>query len=136
LDHQDRLTMKIHLHPEGLLFVRDTDGNTIYQGTPEEAALELNVTLPPMPEGMVAFHYDEEARILVYYDAKQNAYPVEGAVPPPAEIEPVLASAPAELALVHRVRLDHALALLDTESGPPLTGQTEPVTSTAPVKTV
>jgi hypothetical protein len=54
------------------------NGSCTYLDSKENFEADFGVTLLPLPNGMAGFHYRQDERILVYYDAKQNAFPVEG----------------------------------------------------------
>lgn len=69
--------MKIHRHQDGYVFLRDDQNKTLYQGSVNEFVAEHG-TIPDLPAGMTSYIYHADARIMVYYDAFQNAFPVEG----------------------------------------------------------
>jgi hypothetical protein len=72
--------MKFSLHPDNKVIVHNDDGSLKYIGSPEEFALEFGQSLPPLPTGMASMSYDTTDEVLVYYDAKGNAFPREGRV--------------------------------------------------------
>jgi len=64
-----------HHHPDGLIYIRGDDA--IYMDTPENFAGDYGKPAPALPAGMVECIYEPAGRH-VYFDAKQNAHPVEG----------------------------------------------------------
>lgn len=82
--------MKIQLHPDGTIYIHDDANEMLYCAAPAVFQTELKAALPPLPDGMVRFAYDDETKILVYYDAKGNAFPLEGQVEPPACLLPAI----------------------------------------------
>lgn len=85
--------MRIYFSPEGTVYVHQ-DGALAYHGTAAEFEGEAGVACPALPPGMVAMEYRKADGVLVYYDAKQNAFPVEGAVAHET-LDPVLDNLPA-----------------------------------------
>jgi hypothetical protein len=64
--------MKVKLHPDGFVVVDQ------YLANLGEFAEDLGKSLPELPPGMVSFEYDTDSKIMVYYDAKHNAFPIPG----------------------------------------------------------
>lgn len=69
--------MRVHIHPEGWLYIRDANDSVHYVGTLEEFKKDYGA-LPELPEGMVEMLYDSDTKIKVFYDKKGNAFPIEG----------------------------------------------------------
>lgn len=71
--------MELHQHRDGMVFLRDHSGCAhCYGEHNDKFVLDSGRALPPLPAGMVEMRYDSETKILVYFDAKGNAFPVEG----------------------------------------------------------
>lgn len=71
---------EIVLNVEGVLIVRDPDEPTAsYIGNRDEFEADFGIVLPEMLDGMAAWSYRPDDKILVRYDKKGNAFPVEGA---------------------------------------------------------
>jgi hypothetical protein len=102
--------MKITLHPDGVVLRHDDAGALLYNAAPEIFLAELKASLPPLPEGMVCFEYDTASKILVFYDAKGNAFPLEGRVEPPPCLAPALAEPTAALEQLQAAREAAAIA--------------------------
>lgn len=97
--------MKIQLHPDGTIIVHDDTDELLYRATPDVLQAELQASLPPLPLGMVRFDYDAESKILIYYDFKGNAFPVEGQAEAPACLAPALAKPAPALEQIYDARL-------------------------------
>lgn len=76
----------------GVVFIDDADDAMMYFGSHDEFAAEHGAPVPDLPAGMAAFAYDADAKIMVYFDKKQNAFPVAG-----AQEEPVCDAAAANV---------------------------------------
>lgn len=63
---------------DGMIRIADADDAVRYLDNIAAFEKDFNTTLPPLPDGMASFTYFKEERIMVYYDAKQNAFPQEG----------------------------------------------------------
>lgn len=67
--------MEFHIHQDGYVVLNNTSGYVCYQDTADNFNADSGISLS-LPEGMVAMSCI--ANVTVYYDTKQNAYPVEG----------------------------------------------------------
>lgn len=65
--------MKLQLHPDGVVYLRDAS-DVLYSEA--RALFEAEIGSIELPAGMVALEYDEG--VLTWFDAKGNAFPVEG----------------------------------------------------------
>jgi hypothetical protein len=88
--------MKVKLHPDGYLYVRDVNGVIVYAEMLANAAADSDVILQ-LPGGMVALEYSDDDGLLCYYDARGNAYPREGSGGH-AECDAIIARLPSMLA--------------------------------------
>ena len=70
--------MIFHIHPDGDVYIRSSSDGAIYGAKKNDLELDANTVVPPLPHGMTAMTYDATTKIKVYYDAKQNAWPMEG----------------------------------------------------------
>jgi len=67
--------MRFELHPDGIVFIRSPAGDY----AEERALFEADLGRPiDLPAGIVSLTYYADGGIVVYHDAKQNAYPREG----------------------------------------------------------
>ena len=71
--------MEFYIHQDGYIVIKDALGNILYQDVTSNFNLDSGLTVS-LPENMVALIYSND--VTVYYDAKQNAYPVEGSYCP------------------------------------------------------
>lgn len=113
--------MRIQLHPDGTVYIHDDANDMIYCAAPAVFQAELRASLPALPEGMVRFAYDSETQILVHYDAKGNAFPFEGATPPPACLQPVLADTVQAIVQIEAARVAVAEDVKPAPVTPPAT---------------
>ena len=67
--------MELHQR-EGYVSIRDDAGRPLYHERAEDFERDARARLPKLPAGMV--EYMERAGVLIYYDAKGNAFPKEG----------------------------------------------------------
>lgn len=68
--------MRFELQGDGVVCLRDGD-TVVYRETRGQFELDAGAGIQ-LPEGMASLAYDADARVLVFFDAKGNAYPVEG----------------------------------------------------------
>jgi len=66
--------IQYHHHPDGLIYVRGEQAG--YMDTLENFARDYGHAAPALPVGMVECIYEPGGRH-VYFDAKQNAHPLE-----------------------------------------------------------
>ena len=71
--------MEFYIHQDGYVVMKNVLGNILYQDVIGNFNLDSGLTVS-LPENMVALKYTDN--VTVYYDAKQNAYPVEGSYCP------------------------------------------------------
>jgi len=71
--------MEFCLNLDNNIVIKDNSGNPQYEDAVQNFNLDSGLTVS-LPENMAALNYTDN--ITVYYDAKQNAYPVEGSYCP------------------------------------------------------
>jgi len=69
--------MKIQLHPDGYIIVRDADGISLFQERRDLVEADVGEALS-LPAGAVGMMYDADAGYLCYVDRGGSAHPVEG----------------------------------------------------------
>lgn len=93
----------------GGVFVHDDQGVPLYRGTAAEFQAEQGAAIPALPAGMTRFSYEPATKIMVYFDAKGNAFPIEG-----QHDDPVLLAAAATAPAIGTLKvtvLDNGAAL-------------------------
>jgi hypothetical protein len=63
---------------ENVVTVRDAAGSVAYFDTLQNFAADFGFAAPELAAGMASLSHRPDDRVTVYYDAKQNAFPVEG----------------------------------------------------------
>jgi hypothetical protein len=71
--------MEFCLNLDNHIVIKDNSGNPQYEDAVQNFNLDSGL-IASLPENMAALNYTDN--ITVYYDAKQNAYPVEGSYCP------------------------------------------------------
>lgn len=56
--------MKLHLHPDGDVFVRDDANQIVFQGTPDEVEEALGLKLSPKLSGVTEVQYDLKTKAI------------------------------------------------------------------------
>ena len=71
--------MEFYIHQDGYVVIKDALGDILYKDATSNFNLDSGL-IASLPESMAALNCTDN--ITVYYDAKQNAYPVEGSYCP------------------------------------------------------
>jgi len=94
---------------ENTIYMNVESGALVYKASAEDFVFEAGESAPVLPDRMVAMEYRPDDKVLVYYDDKQNAYPLEGQTERP-ELA-ALFERRVELRAAQQLREDHELAL-------------------------